>query len=350
MSAKMRFTPAALLTALFLGCALLWFSACLQTNRQKPDVSKINVNIGIMRFEKDLFACDTVNYHACFEALQQKYPFFYAFYVNNILAIRQPGDTGRAYEKTLKDFISNTNLRALYDSVMLKYPDITQLERDFNTAFKYYKYYFPDKNIPRIITQVSEFGPAASTFDTSLLAISLDMFLGKDFVYYASIGLPKYVCYRLQPGFIVPNAMKAWYNAQYDAPNTNAKLIDRMVQEGKMLYFLDLVLPDTPDTLKIGYTSKELQWCNDNVKEMWAFFIERDLLYSSKSLEYMKYISEGPTTTGMPPESPGQTGVWLGWQIVRKFMKENPDVSFEQLMQLTDGQELLKRSKFKPGK
>lgn len=347
---KNRFVLNCTLSTLFFLFMMAGFGSCLNTGRQKPDVSKVNVNITIERFEKDLFACDTVNYAPCFDALEKKYPYFYNFYLNNLLAIRQPNDTGRTYQTALKSFIGNANLRALHDSVMLKYPDVTELERSFTDAFRYCKYYFPNKNTPRVVTHISEFGPAAATLDTSLLAVSLDMFLGKDFVYYNSIGLPKYVTYRLHPPFLVPNAMKAWFKALYDAKTADAKLIDRMISEGKMLYFLDLVLPDTPDSLKIGYTAKELQWCFDNEKEMWGFFIERDLLYSSKSLEYMKFIADGPTTTGMPPESPGQTGVWMGWQIVRKFMQENPDVTFDQLMQITDGQEVLKRSKYKPGK
>ncbi|OWY18204.1 hypothetical protein C7N43_27715 [Sphingobacteriales bacterium UPWRP_1] len=350
MSFKNCFNISSIFATLLFFFLLVWLNACTKTDRQKPDVSNINVQINIERFEKDLFACDTVNYAPCFDALQKKYPYFYNFYIDNLLGIRQPNDTGRTYQTALKSFIGNANLRALYDSVMLKYPDAGQLNANFTNAFRYCKYYFPNKNVPRIVTHISEFGPAAATFDTTLLAISLDMFLGKDFVYYSSIGFPKYVTYRLQPPFIVPNGMKAWFKALYDTKTSDAKLIDRMVAEGKMLYFLDMVLPDTPDSLKIGYTAKELQWCFDNEKEMWAFFIERDLLYSSKSLEYMKFISEGPTTTGMPPESPGQTGVWMGWQIVRKFMQENPNVSFDQLMQITDGQEILKRSKYKPGK
>jgi len=325
-------------------------SGCQTSEKSKPDIRHIDLSLNIQRFETDLFSCDTTNYQPCFASLEQKYPHFYPLYINNLLAIRSPQDTGRSYELKLRDFIANSNLRALFDTVMLKYPDLDGMKNDFTTAFKYYKYYFPEKPVPVIITHISEFGPAAATFDSTTLAISLDMFLGKDFVYYASIGLPKFMTYRLRPEYIVPNAMKAWSKAIFEPKTTEVKLIDRMVEEGKTLYFLDLTLPDIPDSLKIGYSANSLQWCIDNEKEMWSYFIEKDLLYSTKSLEYLKYINEAPNTAGMPPEAPGQTGIWLGWQIVRKFMKQNPDVEPEELMLLTDGQELLKRSKYKPGR
>jgi len=329
---------------------LIWLNACQLSNRSKPNIGNIDLSLKIQRFEKDLFTCDTIAYQACFAALEEKYPHFYPLYINNLLAIRTPRDTGKLYEMNLRNFIANANLRALYDTVMLKYPDVSSLERDFTTAFKYYKYYFPQRPVPEIITHISEFGPAAATFDSTTLAISLDMFLGKDFVYYASIGLPKFMTYRLRPEYILPNAMKAWSKANYEPKASEVKMIDRMVEEGKVLYFLDLVLPDMPDSLKIGYSAKGLQWCVDNEKEMWSYFIEKNLLFSSKSLEYLKYINDAPTTTGMPPESPGQTGIWLGWQIVRHFMQQNPDIEPEELMLMTDGQEILKRSKYKPGR
>ena len=50
----------------------------------------------------------------------------------------------------------------------------------------------------------------------------------------------------------------------------------------------------------------------------------------------------------MPPESPGNTGSWLGWKIVQKFMQENPTYTLKSLMQETDAQKILTLSKYKP--
>ena len=50
----------------------------------------------------------------------------------------------------------------------------------------------------------------------------------------------------------------------------------------------------------------------------------------------------------MPPESPGKTAVWVGWQIVRKFMEKNPDTSIEELMKMQDGQMFLQKAGYKP--
>ncbi|MFT5958857.1 MAG: hypothetical protein ACI8VJ_000607, partial [Polaribacter sp.] len=46
--------------------------------------------------------------------------------------------------------------------------------------------------------------------------------------------------------------------------------------------------------------------------------------------------------------SPGQVGVWVGWQIVTSYMKHN-DVSLQELLQINE-LDLFKESKYKPRK
>ena len=47
-------------------------------------------------------------------------------------------------------------------------------------------------------------------------------------------------------------------------------------------------------------------------------------------------------------DSAPKLGVWMGWQIVRKYMKEHPDVTLQQLMADNDAQKILNQSKYKP--
>ena len=123
-----------------------------------------------------------------------------------------------------------------------------------------------------------------------------------------------------------------------------------MVHEGKLLYYLDMVLPDAPDSTKIGYTQTQLNWCKQNEPEIWAFLTEKELLFSNQIREYNKLISEAPSVSGMPPETPGRIGIWVGWQIVRRYMQQNPKVSLDELMQIKDGQKILQGSRYKPKK
>ena len=50
----------------------------------------------------------------------------------------------------------------------------------------------------------------------------------------------------------------------------------------------------------------------------------------------------------MDDESPGRVGVWIGWQIVRSYMKNN-NVTLQELF-AKDAKEIFDNSKYKPKK
>ena len=121
-----------------------------------------------------------------------------------------------------------------------------------------------------------------------------------------------------------------------------------MIAEGKVLYISNKLQPHTSDTLVYGFGIKELKWLSQNEKQIWGFFIENKLLYNTDMLEIRKYITPGPTTAGMPPESPGNVGSWVGMQIVDKYMRKNTKTTLQDLIKITDGQMMLSRSGYKP--
>ena len=63
-----------------------------------------------------------------------------------------------------------------------------------------------------------------------------------------------------------------------------------------------------------------------------------------------KYCGEAPFSAGMPDDSPGRTGIWLGWKIVTAFMKNNKEITIEQLMMNNNAKQILNSSRYKPKK
>jgi uncharacterized protein YjaZ len=134
-------------------------------------------------------------------------------------------------------------------------------------------------------------------------------------------------------------------------PETAPKiLLDHMILHGKVLYAMDLLLPETPDSLKTGYTAAQSEWCLDNEKELWQLLIDQELLFSPDPLVIRKFIQDGPFTAGMPEGAPAMLGKWTGWQIVRSYMNKHRDVTLEQLFKTTDSQVILSESGYKPKK
>ena len=114
-----------------------------------------------------------------------------------------------------------------------------------------------------------------------------------------------------------------------------------------MLY-LDAVLPDTPDSLKICYTGKKLEWARQNEESVWAFLVGNKLLYTTDYKTQVKLIQDGPFTTGFSDQSPARLGIFIGWQIISSYVQQHPEVSLQQLIRMTDSQKILQESAYKP--
>lgn len=323
-----------------------YWTGC-QIDKKKVDVSGIPVDITIQRFEKDLFSEKIIHDSISgFNYLEKKYPGFFPLFVEKIMRMGIVADTPPKYTGELISFLNNKSIKGLYDMCQSRFALMDDIEDDLENAYKHLKYYYPQTPVPQVFTFISEFGYGVITSD-SIVGIGLDMFLGENYVYYPSIGFPEFVIRKLKKEYIVPNVVKAVAKDMFEK-NLQNNFLSQIIYNGKIIYFLENILPDYPDSLLIGYTEKQLKWCKENEGEIWNFFLENKLLYSTDAVEYHKFIADGPTSAGMPRESPGNIGSWVGLHIVKKYMDENSAASLQQLMREQDAQKILQLSKYKP--
>jgi uncharacterized protein YjaZ len=79
------------------------------------------------------------------------------------------------------------------------------------------------------------------------------------------------------------------------------------------------------------------------------FFATKNLLYEKEFEKIMRYVNDGPNSTGMPAQSPGNIGTWLGFQIVKAYMEQHPKMTMQQLLATNeDAQKFLEEAKYKP--
>ncbi|MBC7651694.1 MAG: hypothetical protein H7101_08095, partial [Deinococcales bacterium] len=84
-----------------------------------------------------------------------------------------------------------------------------------------------------------------------------------------------------------------------------------------------------------------------NEKNIWAFFIENNLLYDTDPNKINIYVNDGPNTPDINDNTPGFIGQFVGWQIVKKWMDKNDKASLQQLLQIPNKQ-LFDEAKYKP--
>jgi len=332
---------------LFFFIALL-FSAC--GRHKKVDVSNIPVNINIQRFDHDVDEMRTKPMAAQAGVLKKRYGVFYQDFIEHILQIGSVNDT--AYFATLRTILHSKDYLALKHEVDSVYPDMNKQNAELTDAFRRIKYYFPKKQVPKVYAYLSGFRAQTSIGD-QYFAIGLDQFLGADSKFYPGIveNFPHYISRRFTPQNIAARVVEGFVREDMFPERDEAStLLAKMIYNGKVMYLMDQTLPDVPDSIKIGYTTQQLKWCEDFKPQIWAYMVDENLLYETDFQKTQKYINEAPFTPGLGEhnQSAPKIAVYTGWQIVRQYMQKHTDVSLAQLMADNDEQKILNESKYRP--
>ena len=338
MTAKVR---SLLFTAIFIIVVLF---SC-KPDPLKVDVSDIDVSLSVTRLEKFMFGVNEEEFAKNIETIKRDHLSFfdiYSSYVLNIGTMESPD-----FNQGLRMFVTDSVFSRVGDSVLLAFKSIDKLEKELTEGFRHFKYYFPNARIPNVYTCVSGFTKSVFISDYGV-GIGLDKYFGSDCVFYSYLGVPVYKRYNMNPGKIVPDVFYSMYLSDFVFSDSINNLLANMVYQGKGLYFTKAMCPETPDTLIMGYSSKQLKWCHENEGKMWTYLVERKLLYDNERLTLQKYIGDSPFTTTFSSESPGRTGNWLGYRIVESFMKNNPDITLNQLLAMNNSQQILAMSKYFP--
>lgn len=328
--------------------ALVIFTALFscKPNPLKVNISDIKTEIKVVRFDKELFAInnnDTIN---SLTVLSNNYPEFFDLFTYKVIQIGGIGDS--LFLDGMKLFLTDTMILDVKKLVDTEFSDFDKTEKQLIKAFKYFQYHFPNKELPTVYAYFSGFNQSVVTAE-NIIGISLDKYLGRECEYYRKLNsTPRYKVLNMHKDKIMSDVAYAWGVTEFEHTNKATTLIDNMIHHGKLMYFVDAMLPEMHDSLKIGYTRLQLDWCKKNEAQMWTQLIEYKMLYSNKRMDIIRYINASPTTSGFPLDSPGRTGVWIGWQIVRQYMKKFPETTLPELMQNSDYQQILNDSKYFP--
>jgi gliding motility-associated lipoprotein GldB len=306
---------------------------------ERPDVSDVPVEVKITRLERQLFSSDSKSEINAF--LQENKSF-----AQNFLQIDEyPHDS--ILVNQLSELMNNPAIDTLYQDSQKIFGDMEDIRQEFETAFRYIKYYYPDFTVPEVYTIVTGFANDLYVSD-EMIVIGLDYFAGPEAT-YRPMEVPNYIKRRYTPGHLVPTCILL-LSQQFNSSDPQDKtLLADMIYYGKSYYFTDFVMPNKPDSLIIGYTAEEMEGVNANEHVIWTHFLKNELLYENNHTVKKKYLDERPTTFEIGNKAPGRIGTWLGWQIVKAYMRENDEITLPQLMDTANARKILDQSKYRPG-
>ena len=304
--------------------------SCENESKIENEISKIDIDFTIERFDRAFAEAHPEN----LTQLKQTFPFLFSKHVPDSIWINRMNDT-------LQNELSS--------EVNLKFPNLNEVEHDIQNLFQHLKYYDKTFSEPRIVTLTSDVDYRNKTIVTdTIVLIALDTYLGSDHIFYG--GIQSYLRQNFVEEQVVCD-LATNYAKKYSYQSQRKTLLDEMIYFGKSLYFKDKMIPFKTDMEKIGYTPNQFTFATENEQNIWRYFIEKEMLYSTENDLSSRFIAPAPFSKfylELDSESPGRLGQFIGWQIVRSYM-ENNEVTLMDMLQ-KDAIEIFNNANYKPAK
>jgi gliding motility-associated lipoprotein GldB len=310
--------------------AFLWWTGCGEESRIPEDIAAIPVTLEVHRFDRAFANAEPTD----LPGLKAQYPYLFPPHYSDTVWLTKMRDTLQ---------------RELLEEVDATFNDFESVLHDLELFYKHVLYYFPGQELPVVVTVTSDVDYNNRVILTdSLLLIGLDNYLGSDHRFYQ--GIDRYIANGLDRQYLISDISSAFAKKVNPSPRDRTFLA-RMIYYGRELYLKDLLIPGVSDEKKIGYTEEEMNWARANEEQIWRYFIERELIYSTDNQLGPRFLEPAPFSKfrlELDNESPGRLGRFVGWQIVRAFM-DRQNLSLQQLLELP-ADEVFRMSNYKPKK
>jgi len=315
----------------FVGLIVLCcFFSCSDKKKHQIDVSNITSDFTVKRYDVDFYNATSKS----LPKVKDKYSYLFPKEFSDSLSLAK---------------IEDKQEQELFAETQKIYKDFSSIEEQLKLLYKHVKYYNQNFNPPDVVTILSNIDYESRViYADSLLLISLDVYLGKKHPFYGDY--PKYIKENNTKEHIIVDVANAFVNAQI-LPLNKRRFLDKMIYEGKKMYMLDRYLPLQSEKEKSGFSVDKLNWAIENEEQVWRYFIDKKLLFSTDTKLNKRFLERAPFSKFYMEQdhlSPGKIGVWIGWKIVNSFM-ENNDVSLQKLLEI-DEEIIFKKSKYKPKK
>ncbi len=317
-------------TTFWVFCMLCLTAACKKDKEVPAAIANLALEVKVLRFDQEFAETTPEN----LSDIKAKYPYFFPAQYSDSVWIAKIQDT------------LQIELRQAVDSA---FADFNEEQEGITLLFKHIAYYFPAYSTPTVVTLTTDVDYENRIILTdTLLLIGVDNYLGKNHRFYQ--GIDRYISKGLDRQYLESDIVSAFSKKVISYPRDRSFLA-QMVYYGKELYLKDLLLTWQTDTQKIGYDEEEYSWAQANEEQIWRYFIERELLYSTDAELGPRFLDPAPFSKfrlELDNESPGRLGRYMGWQIVRAFM-EKTDIQVQELWNLP-AETIFKEANYKPKK
>lgn len=314
---------------LLLLSVILTVTGCRQNDDKKTEP------VPVLRYDQALMRLDTSRLKESLQGLSDSFPLYLdgADWENRVNLLR------------IRNFIEDPVVQGTYAKIGRQYADSKDLGLDLARIFHHTKKLFPDFQNPRVYTYISyfDFVNRVMYLDT-VLSIALDLYVDGNEALLDEAGIPRYMSRKLNAAHLAPDVARvigsAWIRQE-----EKRSLLDFMVYEGKVAWFMEQVLPGTSPENIFGYTKEQLLWCKTHEKEAWQYVVQQNLLFETNPVKFRYFVNEGPFNP-LLEGAPARLAQFTGLQIVRAYLKKS-GTDFQTLLSAAP-MEILQVSGYRP--
>ena len=230
--------------------------------------------------------------------------------------------------------------------------DLNKLNAGLADLFSHIQHYFPKFKSPKVFIYSSGLqaldDPIFYQPEANMVFIDISAFMDEGNPHYD--GYEKYLQKSMNPENIVPKTSLVFAQNIVPANKNHMKFIDQMIYQGKIMLLQDAFLPTTAEHLKMNYTEKQYEWSQANEVNIWNYFVENNMVFGDDPRLEERFILQSPFSkfyTEIDNKSSPQVGIFIGWQICKKFLEKHPETKLTDLLSM-DSTKIFNESEYKP--
>lgn len=324
---------------IFMTLIACWALGACQWNVSPDGKTGRAGEVKVHRFDRLMEEYVKSNSFSTLQKLNTEYPQEVRFLIEDVLSI------GSVHEEDihqrLREYYTDSLLQQLRHDALLKFEDMSGIERQFNRAFRRMKHELPQMAVPKVYAQISALGQSVVVGD-SILGFSIDKYMGADYPLYEHF----YYDYQrrsMSPERIVPECLRFYLLSEYPFPwEWHRTLLDHILHQGKIHWVVSQLMKTSTLEEEMGYTVREGSWCAARQDSIWNCLVQSGQLHSTDPMLVRIYLQPAECTYPLGSQSPAEVGVWLGMQIIDRYMAADREKTIADLLRETDYRAILR--------
>lgn len=166
--------------------------------------------------------------------------------------------------------------------------------------------------------------------DKETAYIALNHYLGS--LNEAYNGWPEYKRKLKTRDMIPVDVAEALVATAYPYEPPDATVLSRLLYEGVLTVAKQVLVPDAPLNLIMGFTADELQQIANNEARIRQQLVRDNRLYSTDEELLSNLFDARPASTVISPDAPGRAARYTGYKIVQSYLDKHPQTTLRDLL------------------